>query len=50
MISDPASAVITQAVVDQDAGTLFYLVFDLMLAEAPIRDGAVQIKESRLVH
>lgn len=38
----------TEAVIDDEVGSVFYLGFDLMLAEAPIRDGAVQIQESRL--
>lgn len=40
---------ITDAIIDTAAAKLFYLAFDLMLAEAPIRAGAVQMDESRLV-
>jgi len=39
---------VTDAVIDRDAGMLFYLAFDLLLAEAPIRDGEVQIDESHV--
>ena len=37
----------TDAVLDSDAGIVYYLAFDLLLAEAPVREGAVQIQESR---
>jgi hypothetical protein len=40
----------TDALIDEDVASVFYLAFDLMLAEAPIRDGAVQIQESRLAN
>jgi hypothetical protein len=40
---------VTDAVIDTDAARLFYLAFDLLLAQAPIRDGAVQMDESHLV-
>jgi hypothetical protein len=39
---------ITAAIVDQEACLVYYLAFDLLLAEAPIRDGAVQLTESHL--
>jgi hypothetical protein len=38
---------IVRALVDEGAATVYYLAFDLILALAPIRDGAVQIEESR---
>jgi hypothetical protein len=39
---------ITSAIVDHDACLVYYLAFDLLLAEAPIRDGVVQLDESHL--
>jgi hypothetical protein len=38
---------VTEAVVDEQAGAVYYLAFDLVLAEAPIRDGTVNAREAR---
>ena len=36
--------------VDRERGALYYLGFDLMLVEVPIRDGVAQIQEAHVVH
>lgn len=47
-MAEAPQPMVTSTVIDESAGALYYLAFDLMLAIAPIRDGAVQINESHI--